>query len=286
MGNLLNDVSDTALWVATYRATESKRSDALFNDHLAEYLAGERGKEIAKRMEGTQYARWSVVIRTYVIDNYIMQLLDEGIDTVLNLGAGLDTRPYRMNLPGNLHWVEADHSRIVELKEEKLAGEKPRCRLERVKIDLSVDKERGAFFTKINAESKKVLVLTEGVVPYLTPSQVSTLAKDLSSQNNFCYWIVDYFSREVFKYMTRKKIVKQMRNAPFQFMPDCDYFEFFLQNGWKERETRYLGQESRKLGRAIPAPWWAKVLMFLFAPKDQSKHPLLKSNGYILLTKK
>lgn len=283
MDTLLNDVSDTALWVATYRASESKRPDALFDDYLAERLAGDRGKEIAKRMDGAQYTRWAVTIRTYVIDNYILELINEGVDTVLNLGAGLDTRPYRMNLPKNLRWIEADHSQIINLKEEKLVGENPRCQLERVKIDLSSGEARKHFLSKISSENKKVLVLTEGVVPYLAPDQVSTLAKDLLSQNSFHYWIVDYFSREVFKYMTRKKMAKQMKNAPFLFMPECDYFEFFRQNGWKERETRYLGLESQKLGRPIPTPWWAKILMFLFAPKDQSKHPLLKSNGYILL---
>jgi O-methyltransferase involved in polyketide biosynthesis len=40
--NPIRNVSDTALWVATYRALESERPDALFNDPFARRLAGVR----------------------------------------------------------------------------------------------------------------------------------------------------------------------------------------------------------------------------------------------------
>lgn len=55
----IKDVSDTALWVAYYRAKESERTDALFRDPLARKLIGERGQKIAENM-GTmgRYAEW------------------------------------------------------------------------------------------------------------------------------------------------------------------------------------------------------------------------------------
>ena len=80
---------------------------------------------------------WSVVIRTVIIDNLINQALAEGVDTILNLGAGLDTRPYRMALPKTLRWVEVDYPHVIALKEERLAGEEPYCRLKRIKLDLT-----------------------------------------------------------------------------------------------------------------------------------------------------
>ena len=36
---------------------------------------------------------WSVVIRTVIIDDYIRQAIAAGVDTILNLSAGLDTGP-------------------------------------------------------------------------------------------------------------------------------------------------------------------------------------------------
>src|SRR3954462_4287550 len=91
----LHHVSDTALWVAHYRAEESERPDALFRDPFAKALAGERGRRIAQAMGATaKYTRWTLVIRTVLIDRYIEAAIAGGVDTILNLGAGLDTRPY------------------------------------------------------------------------------------------------------------------------------------------------------------------------------------------------
>jgi O-methyltransferase involved in polyketide biosynthesis len=44
----IEHVTDTAFWVASYRALESERPDALFRDPLAGLLSGEKGKQIAR----------------------------------------------------------------------------------------------------------------------------------------------------------------------------------------------------------------------------------------------
>jgi len=67
------------------------------------------------------------------------------MDTVVNLAAGLDTRPYRMALPAALHWVEVDLAGILDYKEEILADEKPVCRLDRVRLDLGDAGARRSF---------------------------------------------------------------------------------------------------------------------------------------------
>ena len=91
----IEHVSDTALWVAACRALESERPDALFRDPLAARLAGERGREIARSMPNQAATSWSVVVRTCVIDDFLREAIASGVDTILNLGAGLDTRPYQ-----------------------------------------------------------------------------------------------------------------------------------------------------------------------------------------------
>src|SRR6476661_5652178 len=94
----IENVSDTSLWVAYYRAKESERPDALFKDPLAKVLIGERGKQIAEGLAFRlgQYTEYSVITRTLIIDEYINEAVKEGVDTIINLGAGMDTRPYRM----------------------------------------------------------------------------------------------------------------------------------------------------------------------------------------------
>jgi len=54
---------------------------------------------------------------------------------VVNLAAGLDTRPYRMALPSGLQWIEIDLPELLAYKAETLAGETLACRLERVALD-------------------------------------------------------------------------------------------------------------------------------------------------------
>src|SRR4051812_14853423 len=120
----ISDVSDTAFWVAYYRALETARPDAIFKDPFAAALIGDRGKQISDAMGPmVRYTLWTLVSRTVIIDRQIERLVrDEGVDGVLNLGAGLDTRPYRMTgLPRELDWVEADYAHIVRHKAEVLS---------------------------------------------------------------------------------------------------------------------------------------------------------------------
>src|SRR5580698_5407285 len=106
--HLITHVSDTARWTALYRATESTRADALFNDPLAERLAGEQGRAIVANTPVTSRNGWWLVARTKIIDDAIAEAIANGCDRVLNLAAGLDTRPYRLDLPADLQWIEAD----------------------------------------------------------------------------------------------------------------------------------------------------------------------------------
>ena len=128
----IKDVTDTALWVAAYRAEETQRKDALFRDPLAAILVGSLGAMIATRTQSSRYTAWSVVIRTHIIDRFILDTIAENVDTVLNLGAGLDTRPYRLYLPANLRWIEIDFPVIIDHKEKIIKDEIPKCKLERV----------------------------------------------------------------------------------------------------------------------------------------------------------
>src|SRR5256714_11303882 len=134
----LASVSDTARWVAMYRAMESERPDALFHDPYARRLAGPAGEQILASMpQGRRWA-WPMIVRTAIMDELVMRLVaEQGVDTVLNLAAGLDVRAYRLDLPPSLHWVDVDLEGILSYKESALAGERPRCRVEFVRADLT-----------------------------------------------------------------------------------------------------------------------------------------------------
>jgi len=90
---LIRDISDTARWVAVYRARETERPDAAFRDPFARRLAGERGEQIARAMPMAEEAAWSFIARTHLFDRFILRAVEGGADLVVNLAAGLDARP-------------------------------------------------------------------------------------------------------------------------------------------------------------------------------------------------
>ena len=91
-----------------YRAIESERPDAHFHDPYARKLAGPRGEEILRALPKARDFAWPMIVRTAVMDEIILRVIQhDGVDTVLNLAAGLDARPYRLPLPSELRWFDA-----------------------------------------------------------------------------------------------------------------------------------------------------------------------------------
>ena len=191
---LIRNISDTALLAAVYRARESERPDALFRDPFARRLAGKRGDQIADSIAFSNRNAWAWVTRTYLFDQFIAELCRLGLDMVVNLAAGLDTRPYRMALPAALKWIEVDLPGILSYKEEILASEKPVCALERVRLDLSDAAARRELFAQLGRRAAESLILTEGLVAYFSTDQVRTLAEDLAAPPAFQCWVVDLMS--------------------------------------------------------------------------------------------
>jgi len=103
----------------------------------------------------------------------------------INLGAGLDARPYRMQLPAFLQWVEVDLPEIIAYKEAILANEEPRCRLERICLDLSDAEARRTLLAELDRRAKKIVVMSEGLLIYLSTEEVGSLAKDLADGAHF-----------------------------------------------------------------------------------------------------
>ena len=281
----VENVSDTALWVANYRAQESMRPDGLFKDPLAEKLVGERGKQLAALLGSAEILSWIMVVRTVAIDRLILKAIELGVDTIVNLGAGLDTRPYRMNLPTNLRWVEIDFEHMIQFKNEKLIGEIPKCSLERISVDLSKINERREVFKKLGLETKSALIITEGVIPYLSNEDAESLAKDIFAVANFKYWIQDFRNGGLKKRMP-KRLLKKLKGAPFLFKAE-KWIEFFENLGWKVMETISALDEGERLGRPFPIPFPWNIVFKLMPGfmKAKALEELRAGTGFVLFQK-
>ena len=225
---LISNVSDTARWMAAYRAAESTRRDALFNDPLAERLAGDRGRAIAAATPRLTRNGWWWVTRTKLIDDLVAESVHNGCDRVLNLATGFDTRPYGLDLPAGTEWIEADLPDIINEKQRLLTGEIARCRLSRVAVDLADAPSRSAFLADATGGARDALVITEGLLLYLNEQQVRALADDLL-RTEVAGWITDVIAPAIVRRMMRQ--MPSLDKAPMTFEP-TEGVAFFERQGW------------------------------------------------------
>jgi methyltransferase (TIGR00027 family) len=278
----IENISDTARWVAVYRAMETERADAIFRDPFAARLAGSKGQAIVDAMKDGRKMAWAMIVRTAIFDEVILdRIRNGGVDTVLNLAAGLDARAWRMALPPALRWFDVDLPGILDYKREMLRDEKPVCNYEAIRVDLTDAAKRQALFAQIGAQSKRVLVVTEGLLIYLTAEQVGELAHDLHAAPSFQWWLIDLAHPRLLAMMQKSwgKSV-QAGNAPFQFAP-ADGTKFFEQFGWRELAFRSGMEEARRLNREMNGMWFWRWVGKLYPKRIQEQ--FRRFNGYVLL---
>ena len=254
---VVRNISDTARWAAVFRARETERADAIFRDPYAERLAGKMGVDIANTLpEGNSHA-WAWVARTYLFDKFVAQEIEQGTDMVVNLAAGLDARPYRMALPASLQWIEVDLPEILTYKEGILANEKPVCVLERVRTDLSDGSARRALFAELDRRANRILILTEGLLIYLSAEEVAALAEDLAACAHFQRWIMDLASPGLLRMMQRTTGKKLSAvGAPFKFGPP-EGPAFFLPHAWEPIDVKGLLKTATRFKRP---PFFLRLL--------------------------
>ena len=280
MDNPIRNVSDTALWVAIYRAMESERSDALFNDPFARRLGGERGEAIVRAMPKGAATSWPMVVRTAVMDEIILRCVQQGAATVLNLAAGLDARPYRLPLPASLRWLHVDLPDMVDYFRGQMAGETPHCELEFIAADMRDADAKRDVFTRA-ATHGPVLVITEGLLVYLESDQVAGLARDLHDIAHAKWWLTDLASPMLLKFLEKQWAPKLKEgNAPFRFGP-AEGTAFFTPFGWREAEFRSTWDESFRLQRTMRGAWLWNLLSHL-QPKAKQEAGR-RMSGIVLL---
>ena len=245
----VRNISDTALWAAHFRAEESRRPDALFRDPYAEKLGARRGGEMASALpQGLSHA-WAWVARTYLFDQMLQKEIAGGADLIVNCAAGLDARPYRMKLPSGLQWIEADLPDILAYKKELLANDQPTCQLERIAVNLAETNERRRFFAEMANRGKHGVVLTEGLLIYLSAEEVAQFAEDLSGIASLQRWILDMHSPRLLAMMRRNtgKALEKV-GAPFRFGP-AEGPDFFRPHGWTPVQVEGMLATAARFGR-------------------------------------
>lgn len=256
----MDPVATTSLYTAMLRARESARPDRLFSDPFAETLAGPQGNTLLAWMEarapGVSEGQ-AVPIRTKFYDNTLERILAQsGIDQLVFLAAGLDSRAFRLPLPPELILFELDRSEVLDLKAEVLAklDAVPRCRRVPVPADLGGDWSKALQDGGFDRQ-RPAIWCVEGLLYYLSESQVHHVLDTLSERAAPGSWLLADLVGQSFlasPYMVGFLSMMAANGSPWQFGTD-DPEGLMTAHGWQPSVTQY-GADGANYGRwTLPA---------------------------------
>lgn len=192
---------------------------------------------ILKAMPHSALLSFGIGVRSRFIDELLLEALaTERIATVLCLGCGLDTRPWRLELPAELRWIEADFADMLDYKDSIMSGETPRCRLERFKVDVNDAARRRALFSAVGPA--QALVIAEGLLLYLPAATVDALADEVPRECGVAHWISD-ISTAAFQKAINSDTRTSLRHVQASDSPEGEQImETMRRHGWVSAARR------------------------------------------------
>jgi methyltransferase (TIGR00027 family) len=199
----------------------------------------------------------SIRARVRYFDDYIEQKCREGLDQLVILGAGYDTRAYRLAaLRDKVRIFEVDHPVTQELKKEKVLeifGALP-DHVVYVPVDFETGALAGPLMMSGFSDTLKTLFVMEGLVMYIPPESVDeTLAFIAESSGPGNAVIFDYYPASVVDGSCNLTVAQnilmftRMAGEPLQFgIPDGEVVRFLIERGFV-RVHNVSGGEYRRL---------------------------------------
>jgi len=176
-------------------------------------------------------------VRSRFIDELVLETLaSEKIATVLSLGCGLDTRPWRLELPPELRWIEVDFADMMDYKNALMSAETPRCRREFIAADMNDAAQRRNIYATVGPAT--ALMITEGFLMYLPGATVHALAAETSQESGIAHWMSD-ITTTAFMKAIGMNMPQSVSNVQ---APDCLNGEQILETikgqGWRTAAQR------------------------------------------------
>ena len=184
MPEIKDAVASSSRIMAAVRAIETQRSDRLFEDPLAAQLALEEtiATVAPAAQEYEDRGTPIVVVRTRFFDDFLTPLAVE-LRQVVILGAGMDTRAFRLPWTTDTHLYELDRAEVLQTKEFLLDNAVAKCHRHPITIDL-----RQSWADLLVAQGYQVKTasvwLLEGLLYYMSETQVHELLGTIRSEEH------------------------------------------------------------------------------------------------------
>ena len=240
----MNPISNTAYYCCGVRMEDANRSRSVCKDIYAERFMDERGRQIFEPFKSEKMPNLSNITRCRLIDDYLLAELaiDNKLD-IITIGAGFDSRPYRL-AGGN--WLEIDEAQIISCKNERLPVEECSNPLRRISIDFAHESLADKLAEASN-ENHTVFVI-EGVFMYLETEAIeniiNTIQKLFPKHVLYCDLMTKkFFTR--FAQSVHSKLVAS--GGVFTTRPDFPE-AIFTRHDYKSIEHIPMFKRARELG--------------------------------------
>ncbi|MEM9696333.1 MAG: class I SAM-dependent methyltransferase, partial [Myxococcota bacterium] len=231
-------------------------------DHYASLFMDERGLKLFEPFRSETMPNLSNATRCRIIDDLLRAKLQHDREhRIVTIGAGFDTRPFRM--VGGI-WAEVDELGLLELKDAKLPISGCDNPLSRIAIDFAKDSlEEGL---RDLATDERVTVVIEGVWFYLNREAIATALRVLRSLFPAHDLICDLMDARFFQRYGRRLQAKLSPLGAVMTDRPRRPAEMFLESGYEQLNVVPMMERAHELG-ALQAiadiPSWASWLMLL-----------------------
>nr|WP_206327710.1 class I SAM-dependent methyltransferase [Streptomyces sp. S3(2020)] len=251
----------TAVGVARVRALETGRENALFQDPLAQAFAAAGGLWPSSPPPGDEAARrrrlavsFSIVIRTRFLDDLLQEASASGIRQVVLLGAGMDSRAFRMDWPEGTRLFEVDTAAPLDFKASVLRQEQAVARCERITVTVDLREDWPAALAAAGHDpAVPTAWIAEGLLIYLPQDAVELLLARISTQSAPGSRLgLTLGSRGVIERFGADAVPGSAASMWVSEMPD-DPVSWLAGHGW-QADSHTLRERAAAYGRPINTP--------------------------------
>jgi methyltransferase (TIGR00027 family) len=186
----------------------------------------------------------SIIARVRYFDDYVKESIEDGFEQLVILGAGYDTRGYRIEGLKDMEIFEVDHPNTQIFKIEKINeifGTLPK-NITYIPVDFETEKMTDKLLINGYDTSKKTLFILEGLVMYIPSDAVEEILSFIhKNSGNGSSIIFDYYPLSVVDGTSKLEIGRNIRNylikesEPLQFgIEDGKVEEFLSSRGFKK----------------------------------------------------
>ena len=226
----MNPISKTAFYCCGVRMDDAERRPSICNDVYAKSFMNEAALEFYRQFDEDRFPALGNAVRCRIIDDWLRDAIARDASTqILHVGAGFDTRPYRLR---GGRWAEIDEPQIIDYKNGKLPISDSPNPLTRIAIDFAAEPLAAKLAQVPNAGP--IVVVMEGVFMYLAESAIASTLRQVRERFPRHTLICDLMNRVFFERFAGSVHAKLVAaGASFSERPERPE-ALFVQSGYVE----------------------------------------------------